>query len=255
MATKPSNLYHYTSFSALRSILQIEKEELCIRLSDPASCNDGKEIRFFEENVYEGTSGEELKSGEELRRKMEEAAAELGDPFFFCLIQHKQSVQHTQSGDSTRKGYLHAEIPMWEMYGDHGQGVRLQFGFKKLNDYISSIQDGDDTPVLKPCEYLNNDEMKVKGRMLRKQQSDPVTLYKEIPLYKNCQWVLENEWRAIFWGKKMDGGVYKKIPLSCLNSIRIGSKAKAEDREWLNSLKGELALRNVKIQQPNLNLK
>ena len=250
MASKPANLYHYTSFSALRKILLLEEGKLLIRLTDPLLCNDKKEILFFEENVYEGKSVEKLKSGEELRRKMEETAIQVGRPFIFCLIQHKQN------GNVARKGYLQDEIPMWNMYGDSSQGVRMQFGFKKLNDYIRGIQDGEDAPVLEPCEYLNNEEMIAKGRTLRTKPSDPVTLYKKIPLYKNCQREFENEWRVIFWEKKMENKeiIYKEFPLSCLNSIRIGPIAKEEDRQWLESLKDELALRNVKVQQSNLNM-
>ena len=225
---KPSSLWHYTSFETLTHILDTNNEcmenrrMLSLHFGNLLQTNDLKEVHFFEEYVYKH------KGGEKLKETIETIRPNIGYPFSFSLIHHKEIV----------KKYPSFEIPMWKMYGKNFCGVRLKFNYKKMKEYCKSFSDID----LKKCQYYSKTQMEDRGKTIRKTYQDEETVianlesvYKDSVVYKTYDWVYENEWRIVKWVKDINmvdysretGRLYIKqeIPLDCLEIIEIGPKA------------------------------
>ena len=227
--TPPSSLWHYTSFEALTQILDPNKAGVVLRfhLSNPLQTNDKKEVHFFDNYVYTG------KIGKELKLQMDIMTKKIGMPFTLSFIQHKES----------KKSYPACEIPMWRMYGNQFKGVRLKFNYTKMSSYYKSQTIGG----LVKCNYQTVTEMRKKGQDIRNRfkQSDAdfnlEDIYKAAVCYKTYDWEYENEWRLIAWCndiKKMgfypqSGKLYipYEIPLDFLETIEIGPKADYEAYE------------------------
>lgn len=247
MERKANYLYHYTALEALFGIVDLEQGKLHLRLSNPLECNDKKEIHFFEKYVFKHQSGMELQN------KVEEMKTSFGEPYSFSLIQH---LAYTNFG---AKGYPHCEIPMWSMYGDNFKGVRLQFRFKKLSEYINP-QSKD--VELSKCQYLKANEMEEKGRIYRRQKENMDVLYRSIPFFKSFHWVYENEWRIVSWIKKEnevrhDGKDPFMIdfPLQCLTKICVGSKVSDVDyKNVINVMKDKLQTLKIAIERSSLKI-
>ena len=225
--SEPTSLWHYTSFETLTKILNpnneclIKKQMLSFRLGNPIQTNDKKEIHFFDDYVYDG------KCGNELKQQIDGIREQIGMPFILSLIHHIE----------THKGYPSCEIPMWRMYGNQFKGVRLKFDYKKMKDYYKLI----DNVNLEKCIYLTVNEIKNKGKEIRyslkqlNENFDFENVYKASATYKTYDWVYENEWRIIAWCNNINmidfneqtGRLFipYEIPLDFLNAIEIGPKA------------------------------
>ena len=250
----PSSLWHYTSFEILTHILDLKNECLKDRqmlnfhFGNPLQTNDKKEVRFFEEFVYD------TKKGKELKLEVERVKTNIGNPFCLSLIHHIED----------EKNYPSCEIPMWRMYGNQFSGVRLRFDFKKIKNHYSKL----DNYNIFRCNYLTKTKMAEKGREIRKlfKQSDTCLdiekIYKDAISYKTYDWVYENEWRIVAWCKdnnKVDfipqtGRLYitQEIPLDFLETIEIGPKADQEAIEGsLNLIKEKIG----DIKENHFNIK
>ena len=222
----PSSLWHYTSFEVLTHLLDLSVDSsiydgnMTFRFSNPLQTNDKKEVHFFKDYVYSTKGGEKLKS------YVENLNNTIGMPFTLSLIHHLEKERH----------YPSCEIPMWRMYGDKFEGVRLRFDFQRLKKHKN-------WDLIK-CQYLTKTQMEKKGREIRKafqESSDSINLdhlYKEAVCYKTYDWVYENEWRLVLWcndsNKKcynpLTGRLYisHNIPLEYLDAVEIGPKADQE---------------------------
>ena len=215
-AITPQSLYHYTSFETVSYILckeALENRLLSFHFSNPLQTNDQNEVHFFQEHVF-GT-----KAGGILEEKMDKLKGIIGDPFTLSLIHHEG------------KGYPSCEIPMWKMYGNNFQGVRLRFNGKKLEDFCKSNEID-----LIDCQYMKVTEMKEKGRKIRNYSDEQLSaIYKDAIRYKTYDWKYENEWRLVKWCNKIElkefngitGRIYINVmlPLDCLEIVEIGPKA------------------------------
>ena len=221
----PSTLRHYTSFESLTNILKVDAskgEEMCFWFSNPVQTNDPKELHFFTESLYKGSLRNHLKG------HLEDAQSRIGHPFTLSLTHHIESP----------KTYPFSEIPLWGMYGNHFNGVRLRFKYKALKQYCEEHDDLD----LVRCKYITQTEMDTKTRNIRKiiknnkdnYSNDFDQIYKESVCYKGCGWLYENEWRLVHWykgadqiGYKTDGRLYLpiKLPISLLDAVEVGPKA------------------------------
>lgn len=247
----PKSLYHYTSFEAVTKILGIEflkKEQLSFRFSNPLQTNDPREVKFFEDHVFN------TKTGKELKDKIDSIKSDIGDPFTLSLIYHKQR----EDGERC----LSTEIPMWKMYGDNFKGVRLRFSYKKLSEYCESSGN----LSLNKCVYKQKTDMTEHGRTIRnsKQDLDLESIYRQSILYKVSDWEYENEYRLIKWCKDLGqrdfvpttGKIYipMTLPLSSLEAIEIGPKADQPALEGsLNLLKSKYDL-DIKVSKSKLEI-
>lgn len=258
--SKPSSLWHYTSFETLTKILDPSKEcikdrkMLNFRFGNPLQTNDKKEVHFFEEFVYKG------KIGNELKQQVENVKEDIGKPFILSLIHHRENPRN----------YLSCEIPMWRMYGNQFAGVRLKFDYQKMEKYCKSSSD----ISLEKCTYLTKTKMEEKGKSIRDtfMQSNVDTelkkIYKASVCYKTYDWEHENEWRLIVWSNdnnKIDfnpqnGRLFipQEIPLDWLTAVEIGPKADYEACEGsLQLIKeklGSISENHFKIKRSKLEI-
>ena len=255
-ASKPSSLYHYTSFKALLKILNeesLKKQMISIRLNNPLQMNDKREVHFFEDYVFCG------KIGEEMKQKKERFKKDIGDPYILSFIHH-----------ISNKGRLSHEIPMWWMYGDNYKGIRLRFDFKTLNEYCQS----DGRLLLQKCQYETDNKMIEIGKKIRKSfvindnLDELEESYKRVALYKPYDWEYENEWRMLKWCKieevKYDDSTGRfyfpiELPLNSLRAVEIGPNAdKDYIKGWLNIMKEKLEWKEsegFKINNSNLQIR
>lgn len=237
---KPNSLYHYTSFDAVTQILwgdSAQKEKsLCFWFGNPLQTNDPREVHFFEEYVYDGVKGKALK------QKTQTLQDKIGMPFILSLIHHKNIVHK----------YPTCEIPMWKMYGNNFEGVRLRFNFGKLNNYCIK-----NNINLIRCNYLSVSKMTEIAREIRRDSDDNKleNIYKEAVCYKTYDWSYENEWRLVAWnpdkdkiGFKSNGRLYMPVflPIELLEAIEIGPKADHKAVEGtLDLIKSKLKSRSL----------
>lgn len=229
--SEPSSLFHYTKLSSLEYILPSSKEDIIdgvpymdFRFSSPYQCNDPMEVHFFTDALY--TSSD---VSNKLKSDVEKEKERIGSPFIFCLIHHKRA--------EMQKCPL-TEIPMWNMYGDKNQGIRLRLDYKQLKKHCKEQQ-----IELFPCIYLNKDKMQKETQAIREkmksitEESQRVEEYQDIyhkyVRYKTLNWSYEYEHRMAVWTKNFETIGEKlyyhiKIPLQCLKAIQIGSSADYE---------------------------
>lgn len=242
--SRPSSLWHYTSFENLTFILNLKDESCAYKgllnfwFSNPLQTNDKKELNFFKEHIYNG------KKGEQIKKEIEFIEGKIGSPFTLSLIRHYDA------------HYPSCEIPMWRMYGDNFNGVRLRFNYKELEKYCQNHE-----LELAQCIYPTKEEMSSTSRDIRNSyEAEDLntleTIYKKTVCYKTRDWVYENEWRLVKWCNNIedigfrpkDGRLYHevKIPIDLLETIVIGPKADQDAIEGcLNLIKDKL--KNKKI--------
>lgn len=226
--SKPSSLFHYTKLDSLQYMLPHTKEDFIngipymdFRFSNPEQCNDPMEVRFFTDALYT-----ESNISNQLRDDVENEKNKVGLPFIFCLIHHRRA--------EMSKCPL-TEIPMWNMYGDKNQGVRMRFDYNFLRKYCEE-QHID----FFPCQYLNKESMRQTTQAIREKMKgmkdnalrteEYKSIYKKYVLYKTFNWSYEYEYRMAIWSKEYESFnnfqyYHVKIPLYCLKAIQIGSSA------------------------------
>lgn len=246
--SKPTALYHYTSFEVLTKLFNEkgeldDKKALHFWFSNPLQTNDKNELHFYNEDLFNGVRGKEIE------KEINRMKNEIGTPFTLSLVHQKKEISN--------------EIPLWKMYGDNFKGVRLKFNFKELQ-----LNFNDRETKLIQCVYLNKTQMNEEIRQIKKtQRTELEEMYKKSVIYKTKEWAYENEWRIVLWNKEIDDEGYRndgrlylsvKIPLSCLDVIEIGPKADQEAIEGsLNLIKaklGDIEENKFKIQKSALQI-
>lgn len=227
-SSKPSSLFHYTRLDSLQFILPSKKEDFIngipymdFRFSYPRQCNDPMEVRFFTDALYT-----ESDISNQLKKDVDDVKSDIGLPFIFCLIHHRRA--------EMSKCPL-TEIPMWNMYGDNNQGVRMRLDYNLLKKYCNEQRID-----FFPCQYLNKESMRQTTQAIREKMKglkdyalrteECQSIYKNYVQYKTINWSYEYEYRMAVWSNNYESSnnclyYHVKIPLSCLKAIQIGSSA------------------------------
>jgi hypothetical protein len=241
-------VYHYTSISALRCILDgIEHKEepgavrdeigyyfLKLHASNPIFLNDPTENKLYVEALLE--TFKTFKSSSLLKSMIERSNSLISTPYALAF---------SELGD---------DLNMWRSYADNAQGVAL--GFKLDEDIIKSIKNAnstfDDIQFLE-CEYQPKEEL---IKIIKKQEYyadikkdlEDTTEDSDCRLgnilqvarnygfkYKDIAYKSEKEWRLVifapfdskFKDRKNEIVNYKEvtIPLSALKQIVFAPRA------------------------------
>lgn len=230
--SSPSSLFHYTTLNSLKCILPSDTKDdingelfMDFRFSHPMQCNDPMEIKLFTDSLYTGSD-----ESNQLMEKVENKGKEIGEPFIFSLIRHKRKIM---------SNCPQTEIPMWNMYGNNDEGVRLRLDYKTLKTHCKK-----NGVLLFPCEYLNNERMRQETQIIREKfhnrnyadDMEYENVYKQYVKYKTLNWNYEYEFRMALWTNNYQIENDKKychfkVPLSCLKAIQISPFANYDKRK------------------------
>lgn len=240
----PKILYHYTSLSTLIAILsQVKKTDegqFILRgtpieyLNDWSEFNHGTQILTNKIIEYEGQNPKIEKISNRIHSNNWKGYICLGDiatsPFITSFSKNKDS------------------LPMWNMYGDNGQGVAFGVESSILNNLINIKLN---KPSLKRCRYSFTefeDSLKTfenigqilyqifqKNDIINYQELDYKSIRDAICSQKHESFDFEKEWRLIKQCSQQDPEkeiyvnentcvpyIENKIPITALKEIVIG---------------------------------
>lgn len=227
-SSTPTSLVHYTSMNAVtemlnKSIADLKADPsaqpmLTFHASIGYAMNDRVEGKLFFDYFFT-----ESEISHEIQGTLAKVKADKGEIFVISL-----SHNHDRQSNGS--------IPMWNMYGDHAQGLLLKFDYQKLKDSCSA-----NGLTLQQVEYVHKAESNTRASECRKRMKlnlDDDTAMNEILHNAFClkseEWSFEEEYRIIKQEKpsKTKTGRYGivsyaevKIPITCLSSITIGPLA------------------------------
>lgn len=229
METIPETLYHYTSLQTLTylqnwdGINEKEKHVLNFSASGVESLNDTTEYLNYIQN-------------KDIVHKGLHSFAGYGKPFIISL------------------SYPQENIPMWNMYGDNGRGVCLEFASQQLCKHFEIVENNniDQRISIRRCLYQKTE----KFIALEKEFCKPANpqgpwdmrLFHQYAIeaiaLKNNVFEYENEWRIIKFSeqfKTRPSGVgitpfiNIPIPMECLRRIIVGPKATMQSERLVDA--------------------
>lgn len=254
----PECLYHYTTFDALKSIVESRLFRATHRsyLNDKVDLSSGLSVCMGHVSDWINVhNGDERKIGEEVLKKLKETANNISaSPFSY-------SASFTEEGDGV--------VP-WQLYGRYGRGIAICLGSERLKDCLREADffDTNNGEITAPHFFLNRIEY---DQRIQKEQvvqlldagvvcwpnarkffpvspeeriAHPVSFYLDLlsnRTFKHPGYIYEREWKAIpnvagqefvkFHATKSAMRPYIEMAFepSCIQSIMVGSSAPFED--------------------------
>ena len=268
---RPKILYHYTSLSKLIAILsQLKKTDdgqFILRGTPIEYLNDWSEFSYGAQVLtdlikeYENQNPNIVKISDRIHANSWKDYICLGpiatSPFITSFSKNKDS------------------LPMWNIYGDNGQGVAIGVDSFKLNN-LTNIKTN--RPTLQRCRYSYNefkdalfefpDIHQTLYKIFEKEgitsfYLDPSSLRNAICSQKHESFEFEKEWRLIKTCSQYDTNnemnvnehtcvpyIENKIPITALKEIIIGP---CKDLD-LAKKTIEIALQNAGIERANVKI-
>ncbi len=183
---------------------------------------------------------------------------ELGIPFALCFSESE------------------GNIPMWDMYANHGKGVCLRFNFEKLYHYVCELTNKDEKKIeFSKCEYkdvefqerykpFNLDGVYPNTTELRKQMMASAFV-------KPKCFCHEVEWRLMVWQSWKPDEYHKilfkvkqdelcpyveiSIPSACIDGIILRPNANARLFEDVKLLLANYVGNYIQIEKAEISLK